>query len=200
MLLREKLVEGLTAPAVIRPSLAFCPGYLIYEMICHAVPSNILLLLSKFLRQNLGRVEQQRLQCWQHSFLPSDDVHLSGVAEECDRQFTGQKRNFHSNFPKGCQVIAVKDSSRCDGTRYHFFDTLSSLSICSPENKCCLIISSPTGKELKDTSGSCWSFSTDSSISDRAHRHIIVITEITMVTAVSNCSDIIRRCNINDGS
>ena len=35
------------------------------------------------------------------------------------------------------------------------------------------------------------------------HTHIIVITEIAMVAAVhsnGNCSDIMRRCNINDGS
>ena len=32
-------------------------------------------------------------------------------------------RNCHFSSPKGCQIIAAKDSSRCDGTRYYFFVT-----------------------------------------------------------------------------
>jgi hypothetical protein len=95
-------------------------------MICYAVPSNILLLQTKFLRNNIG--EGRTATTVVLAILVSSLRRCAPEwsAGQCDGQITGQDeifRNFNLSFPKGCQVIAAKDSSRCDGTRYYFFDT-----------------------------------------------------------------------------
>ena len=117
-------------------------------------------------------------------------MHLSGVAGEWDRQITGQDenfRNFHLSFPKGCQVIAAKDSSRCDGTRYYFFVTY-------------IVVNMQPRKQLLSLNFSTFTHEFYGKRTERyqrilpellhrqfyviVHTHIIVITEIAMVAAV----------------
>ena len=137
-------------------------------------------------------------------------MHLSGVAGQCDGQITRQDeifRNCYLSFPKGCQVIAAKDSSRCDATRYYFFDTYIVVNVHSPENNCCPKISSTFIHEFCGERTARYQRILLELLHRQfyliVHTHIIVITEIAMVAAVhsnGNCSDIMRRCNINDGS
>ena len=148
------------------------------EMICFAVPSNILLLLSKFLRTNIGEGRTATT-----AVLAIFVSSLRRCAPEWSCWRMGQtnywtRRNFQKlsfEFPKWIS------SYRCQGQlslwwyKKQFLRHLHRCQYAAPKKNCCPKISSTftnsAGKELKDSSGSCWSFSTDSSIWSCTHTH-----------------------------